>query len=326
MEIHLIEEVEKVAAPSSSRLLLRDAVKDTLSEHFAQLRNTARAQGAANEVLTRAPSDLALEEIDTAWLRQYVKECVTAKNSPATINAKLSFVSRVFEHNKAKLTQHGGRPYKPEMPWAPKRNAVKWWLTPALAPKVTLWLRQNHMADYADYVEWTTNSGLRVEETLRVQRDHFNFDAKTLTVPGTKSGLAQRVIPLYSAAFDLADRRLQTKLDPHDYLFDFAPADAAFEKRCMGLSHTDREVERLQRNYNCVRRAWARVKDVFGLQRDKTATLKALRRSFAKVATDNGMPTAVLQQYLGHEDIETTMEYLKVVGGYNLDVIRRWVS
>jgi integrase len=314
------------AAARSSGICLRAAIDAALSEHFCHLRNLKTAKGFAAAIVARSPPGMKLEEITTDWLRQFVKSCTAAGNLPSTINLKLSFVSVLFDHHKAILPREAGRPYKPEIPWVPKRHDVKWWLTPHMEPKVTAWLRERALTDFAEYVEWTCRTGLRVEESLRVQRCHFDAEQRTLSVPGTKTVMAQRVIPLYTEAYNIAHRRLiVTHAADNDYLFNLAPT-LRFPDRCLRMSAEAREKQRIYRNYDRLNDVWSMVKDAFGLQGNKTATLKALRRSFARVATDNGMPTEILQRYMGHEIIETTLDYLKVVGGYNLDVVRQWVT
>jgi integrase len=68
---------------------------------------------------------------------------------------------------------------------------------------------------------------------------------------------------------------------------------------------------------------WDHVRSAMGFPPD--ATLKALRRTFARYATEKGMPAPVLMQYLGHTQIETTMGYLRLVGAYDPKVVAQWL-
>lgn len=56
------------------------------------------------------------------------------------------------------------------------------------------------------------------------------------------------------------------------------------------------------------------------------ATLKAFRRSFARHATERGLPPDMLRQYLRHEHLATTAGYLKLVGGYTTEHLRPWFT
>jgi integrase len=79
------------------------------------------------------------------------------------------------------------------------------------------------------------------------------------------------------------------------------------------------------RSYTVVKKKWRLVRIKFGLTRNNTAAPKALRRTFARRANDNGMPTEMLRQYLGHSDIATTIDYLRLVGGYT-EEMRKYVT
>jgi hypothetical protein len=65
--------------------------------------------------------------------------------------------------------------------------------------------------------------------------------------------------------------------------------------------------------------------EFLGVSNVATATLKSLRRSFARRATLKGMPTDVLRQYLRHSDIKTTQGYLNLIGGYGLEEQARFI-
>jgi len=56
------------------------------------------------------------------------------------------------------------------------------------------------------------------------------------------------------------------------------------------------------------------------------ATLKALRRTAARHLTVNGMPTETVRKYLRHSNIQTTLGYLDLVGGYTTKEQHRWLS
>ncbi len=56
-------------------------------------------------------------------------------------------------------------------------------------------------------------------------------------------------------------------------------------------------------------------------------TLKALRRSAARyLHVDCGMPLDMVRAYLRHEDIETTLGYLRLTGGYGTEEMRRFLK
>lgn len=308
-------------------LLLRDAVPRILNEHYKHTTRYNQAKYLGAEIIARDPFG-TVEGITKAYLRTFAEDCrIKRKNGTETINIKLSFFSRMFEHFETELLgQYGSRTpgtfIKPDIPWvrktkAERANALKWWLRPEMETKIIEWLRKNHEHDFADYIEFVTHSGTRVEEALRLQRQHFDFVNNLITIPGTKTDLSHRTVPMFAVSRDIAWRRLGQGDASTEYLFNLAAMEP----------NADDEVDDVvKRNYKILREKWNKVRFTFGLTRINTATIKALRRTFARYASDKGMPTQLLQQYLGHDQIETTIGYLKLIGGYNLDVMRQYTA
>jgi integrase len=118
---------------------------------------------------------------------------------------------------------------------------------------------------------------------------------------------------LFTEALDAKHRLRHAGNDT--FLFHFSPCDA----------HAVDLEAFVGRSYTVVKKKWRLVRIKFGLTRNNTATPKALRRTFARRANDNGMPTEMLRQYLGHSDIATTIDYLRLVGGYT-EEMRKYVT
>ena len=77
--------------------------------------------------------------------------------------------------------------------------------------------------------------------------------------------------------------------------------------------------------YANLAREWDRVKREVGITHPG-ATLKALRRTAARNLSLRGMPLDMIRQYLRHEDIQTTMGYLRLTGGYSTEEQRQWLK
>lgn len=325
--------VYQIVAPDNAMppgLPLRDAVPRILEEHYKHTTRYNQAKYLGDAIIARDPFG-TVEGVTKSYLRVFAEECrVKRKNCADTINIKLSFFSRMFEHFESELLgQYGKRApgtfIKPDIPWvrktkAERANALTWWLRPEMETKIIEWLRNNHEHDLADYIEFVTHAGTRVEEALRLQRHHFDFTNNLITIPGTKTDLSYRTVPMFQTARDIAWQRFGQGGDniaPMTYLFNLAAANP---------EAGDDPDDVVKRNYKILRERWNKVRFAFGLMHINTATVKALRRTFARYASDKGMPTQLLQQYLGHDQIETTIGYLKLIGGYNLDVMRQYTS
>ncbi len=222
--------------------------------------------------------------------------------SPATINKRLNCLSAMG------VKVDGCRVKKPVQ--------LKWWLNPEDQRRLTGWLRgrdpeQSASAVWflmADFIDWTCATGLRVEESLALTfRSVLKTASRTysLTVPGTKTAAAQATLPLSSDAVRVLEGRIKAQWGEHMNNMSAAPLFPI--------------------TYDQLHECWQQCRAFLGVEDVPTATLKALRRSFARTATLNGMPLVVLQQYLRHQSMKTTAGYLQLVGGFNEDEMRRYL-
>lgn len=274
----------------------RASGKCLLSQAEKALRSLARAtQLVETETLTN-------DAVTAFDIQRATKEWYTEGLSPATITKRLNCLSRLG------VNVIGCRPKKS------KRGALKWWLNPDAWATLSSALRNPHTTVCPTkaedrmmlaYIDWTIHTGLRVEETLRLTWGHLHglTTAKaTITVPGTKSDAAQATLPLSAAAV-----RALSGL----------PADgvAAASFRVFPV------------DYDRLENLWSYCRAYIGATDIPTATLKALRRNAARhLHIDLGMPIDMVRDYLRHENVETTMGYLKLVGGYQAEEMRRWVK
>jgi integrase len=158
----------------------------------------------------------------------------------------------------------------------------------------------NPPAPLGTFVAWTVATGLRVEETLALRWRDVDLEARTCAVPGTKTAMAQALLPISEEARDALRAHKPPTAQRGDPVFTVG--------------------------YFTIAKQWQRVRVELGLQDVHTATLKSLRRSFARRAHLNGMPADVLRQYLRHGSLKTTMGYLHLVGGYSQDEMRKYLS
>lgn len=221
--------------------------------------------------------------------------------SPSTIQRKMA----IFQGLCTDAVNSGmWKPtFRISVPRAPAEHT--WWLEPEVGEKLYPWLRSHadaDMVEMADLVEWITLTGIRVEETLRLERWHIIGGKKPkVRVPGTKTASSLRVVTLGERALALAERVLarrpsegSSKLFPQAYLW--------------------------------YHRRWVLCREFIGEKDTHTCTLKSLRRTYAATVTDNGMPLAVLSEQLGHTDIRTTQRYLRLTGGFLGEAARKWLA
>jgi integrase len=293
------------------KLPLLLAAHRVLAEHYEP--HTTRhphATSALAELWSLYPDD-CLEDITRDKLHHW-KTVMTARgNSAQTQVSKLSVVGVMCEH----FDIEGCR-----VPYPRLRKPLKWWLSPDNEARVVAWCeaQQTETATtLRDYVRFIVRTGLRVEEALRLQRMHFTglgTDDRVMEVRGTKTTAAHRTLPMLREAADIVISRIGLEGDPEDYLF----ADHRIRRRHRGCNHGPEPLR-----YTILQVQWKACRAAVGIT-ENLASLKAFRRSFARVVSDRGVPTEMIQTYLGHEQIATTQGYLRLVGRDNVERLRKW--
>lgn len=234
----------------------------------------------------------AIRELTSMWYEDGI--------APATIQKRLNCLSKLG------VNVEGCKVAVPKQ--------LKWHLPEDMKPHVTAWLHDGRLTVWdvvADFIEWTTLTGLRIEESLALDLGHFNMHFTEVSVPGTKTGSSQATLPLSSKAQRVAERCHNRQ----------APGDKGYVKYMFFNSDGHRLA------YEELLEVWNEVRKAFGWQDDPTATLKALRRSAARyLHVDCGMPLDMVRQYLRHESINTTLEYLRLTGGYGTEEMRRYLK
>jgi integrase len=260
-----------------------------------KIMNTFAVEALTYLLTTRNVTDLnALTTADVLAYRASLSHC-----SASTVNSKLSALRMVLRFccSTTPALMEKMVIVNP----LPRKRTLKWWLAPADLPKVKAVCDEEpeHLSELYDYICWAILTGLRVEETLRVTKDHIQglgTNKPTLTVPGLKTSSAQKAIPLFGEAARLAEKRIMM----HPYaktLFPFS--------------------------YDYYVNRWRDLRVAMEWDNSSgTCTLKALRRTFARVCKDKGLQAFSIQRLLRHADIGTTQGYLDLTGDDAVESIR----
>jgi integrase len=242
-----------------------------------------------------------LEDVPAEVIQECVKRWQAAKLSASTVNSRLSVLSILgVKTNKC---------------WVKNRLAPKWWLRPEEQGRLLAHLRAAPSSFptaplVADYIEFVSYTGLRVEEALRLtwrdvtlrvtEVDGVTHSQSEMTVPGTKTQTSRASLAL-----------------------GVLPALLLLKRQKMGVGDEPRV---FPIKYDHLHESWDKARAFLGEQDNPMATLKALRRTAARHLTVNGMPTEMVRAYFRHSNIKTTMGYLHLVGGYSTNEQRRFLS
>jgi integrase len=239
----------------------------------------------------------SLEEVTGEDLRAYMVECDMQELAPATVYARMSVVSVLYDE----AVKDGYRGEVPTTPYPHVPRKAKWWLNPDAQREVIRWCKTHKYRDLGDMIRWTVLTGLRIEESLRVTKGSFLGLASSepsLLIAGTKTKGAEATLPLALEAARLAHTRFPARATSVALLFNVTYLDIWSQ--------------------------WQTARSALGWP--SNATLKALRRSYARDRAAKGCPLPVLQQMMRHGTPQTTMEYLRLTGGgFTTEEQRRWV-
>lgn len=259
---------------------LAQAVNATLALRWQGTKSEEGHMLNARLLLTFFGEDAPVTEITAARIDDYVMSLLDGGRSNATVNRKLSTLRVV-------LTTALKRGHLTKLPTFDRRKEYQGrlrFLTDEeennLLDLFTVWGK----IAQKEAVIVLLDTGMRTGELFKFQRRDVAFtnkEATTITLWDTKAGTS-RTIPL-------TDR-----------------ASTVITKRCLGLADDDRVFPEAQSWLRC---AWDRAKERMGLAKDEQFVPHILRHTCASRLVQRGVSLKVIQAFLGHENIQTTMRY-----------------
>lgn len=289
-------------------LTLLDALHDHYGHGVSKALQCQAQQAAYGLADIIGIEDPTLDSITGDNIKHLTRSWYTVGLSPATIIKRLNCLCKLG------VNVQGHRPKKP--------NGLKWWLKPQ--QEAFLLAHPEVHQDIKDWIIWTTSTGLRIEETLRMtsmdivwERDaELQYQPTAITVPGTKTSSSQATLPIGAAASAVVTRRLP-----------YASNTSHIMRQAPGV-YPIKPCPLFILTYEDLRAHWEHCMKLLKVDKgqDSTATLKALRRNAARyLHIDCGMPLDMVRQYLRHGDIKTTLGYLKLTGGYGTEEMKGYL-
>lgn len=277
---HAIHIEKKGTIGKAGRYTLDHAWKDTRYKGHSYLYSIT-------DYLINKEGLLDLNEVTKQHIDKFVSSRIADGIAPSTINKYLSALKICYDtamnHTPPLCTRI------PQMKRVRNTKVLKWWLQPERMTELLAWCRGPGMLyETADVIELICRTGLRVEEALALTNEH-RVGPHALMIPGTKTKGAQATIPISKEAAELLARRAEgAGAGSYSLLFPIKYRQLAYD--------------------------WDACRAFLGAEDVPTATLKSLRRTFAKLAEDKGLSTETIRKILRHESITTTQEYLRLVG------------
>lgn len=293
-----------------SKILLNDALETTRNERWRGKRSEPCMSSQGNMAIRSLHADLDIhyvEEVTKEHAKALVSKWKAEGTSGGTIRKRLLVLTQMG--CSVSGTKVGGK------------SPPQWALNPTQEASILAWLRGpttsttlvKTRSELADHIQWTCLTGLRIEETMRqtwgdvtfkVDPETGEYVAKgmSLMVAGTKTDASRGTIRLSADAGALLIKRYRaaTAKDPASRIFP--------------------------ESYRNLQVLWTECRAEMGLSHVHTCTLKALRRSAARnLHAGANMPLDMVRQYLRHENVKTTMGYLRIAGGYREEEYARYL-
>ncbi|MCG7967534.1 MAG: site-specific integrase [Candidatus Thiodiazotropha taylori] len=259
---------------------LRDAFDRGIREHWNTSKSIRAVRVNSDNICEYFGDDRQLASISEEHIREWVNHQIEDGSTPATINRKLSLLSKLF-----KLSMHWGKDGKvvvDRVPYMPRqreeRNRRHRIVTNGELSRVLQALRDSSRPSHRETVDLfpvLLDLGCRLSEALNLTSEDIDWDSGTVIFWETKNGKPRRV-PMTSRV-----RETFRGVSGRIFNFDHHRAD----------------------------HAWAYARETIGLKGDKRFVIHALRHTCATRLLNNGANLEQVQAWLGHADITTTQIY-----------------
>ncbi|WEM05503.1 integrase [Ralstonia phage BOESR1] len=253
---------------------LDDAYKLTYRLHWAG-QNSAKTQSInSGAVLKALGEDTLLTDITVEEITEMILEFEEAGNSGATVNKKLSCLSMMFKTAK-------DQGWITKIPPLTRRKESKHrirWFDVAEEDRMLTMCDTLGLAALRDYIIVGIDTGFRRGELLNFELRDYTNGLLHLHADGTKTEEA-RAVPATKRVHDIIARRSNYRV-----LFP-------------------------ELSIPILRHQWDILKDHMGLTEDRQFVVHTLRHTCASRMVQRGVPLSIVQRYMGHKNINTTLRY-----------------
>lgn len=217
-----------------------------------------------------------VSSITTEDVTEMVLEFEDQGNSGSTVNRKLSTLSTML-----RTAQEQWPGCLPSMPTLSRRREGKHrirWMDEAEEKTALEACEHLGLYDLKDYIEVAIDTGFRRSELLGFEIEDYQNGLLILHEGKTKNDRA-RSVPATSRVDAIINRRRN------------------FRRLFEGMTN------------NTLRWQWERLRDYLGMADDPQFVVHMLRHTCASRLVQRGVPLAIVQAWMGHTTISTTMRY-----------------
>lgn len=254
---------------------LADAYELTFKLKWGGSKSEKTCRINSGQVMQYLGADTPLSSLTTAAITEAIIEMEDAGNSGSTVNRKMSNLSTALE---VAILQ-GWIDAKPRIPRRQEGKHRIRWMTEEEEARTLAKCHQLGLFDLADFIVVALDTGFRRGELLDfASRDLINGQL-VLHAGSTKNDEA-RSVPATDRVMEVLKRR-------SSMLYPF--------RACLPI--------------HILRRQWDLVKMHLGMEEDTQWIVHMLRHTCASRLVQRGVPLAVVQKWMGHKEIATTLRY-----------------
>lgn len=269
-----------VTRPKNMKLItLETAVNLTKRTRWEGTKGERAIEPNVKSIVTYFGKTTHLDEITTERVNDFVDYLKKEKNSDGTINRKLSALSVII----ATAEENGKETASPKIRRRKEYKGRERFITreeeKQLLDLLTIWGKYDHH----DFVVCLIDIGCRCSElrdTIKKDVDFSQGKYGTITLWRTKNN-HPRTVPLTERVAKIMQERFMKvsgeRIFPHEG--------------------------------DWLRKTWDRAKAHMGLSKDKQFIPHCLRHTCASRMVQQGVPIPMVQQWMGHETIQSTMRY-----------------
>ena len=230
-----------------------------------------------NCVFRAIPSQTLLTDITPALVLEAIEEWEDEGNSGSTVNRKVSHISKML----STAVEQGMLKAAPKLPRRkPGKHRIRW-MSEQEELRVLNACTQLGLDDLRDFIVVAVDTGFRRSELLGLVPNDFVNGMVHLHAGHTKSDKA-RAVPATKRVMSILTTRSQN-VSMNGRLFDMS--------------------------FYTLRSHWLALKSHLGMDDDPQFVVHMLRHTCASRMVQRGVNLAVVQQWMGHSNISTTLRY-----------------
>lgn len=268
---HVKERLLRSAKERKPRL--KDAFELTWKLHWSQDKSPKTHDECCRNIFRSVPAQMVLEDITTDVILEAIEEWEDSGNCGSTVNRKLSHLRMMLKT----ATQRG---WIATVPFIPTRKEGKHrirWMNETEELRVLNLCSQLGMDELRDFIVVAIDTGFRRGELLGLRPNDFFNGALHLHEGMTKTD-RPRSVPVTSRVEEIITRRSNQR--------------TIFSITVPALRHQ-----------------WRVLKREMGLVDDPQFVVHMLRHTCASRLVQRSVPLAVVQAWMGHSNIATTLRY-----------------